>query len=167
MGTLSIDTKQAEVTASVANEKENMVKDAAVSVDESVEVATENNVEVSSEGDAGAIGEEVDNQSTEEIATEGVTEGVTEGEDINLDTSVEELPADMGMEEGLMGDPGFNEEMYKETFMETGMAEVKDPIMSSWPFVIGISVAVLLVSVAFGALLARRKIKKGIELYED
>jgi ABC-type uncharacterized transport system permease subunit len=45
--------------------------------------------------------------------------------------------------------------------------EVKDPLLSSWPFVIGISVAVLAVSVALGVLLAKRRIKKGIELYED
>ena len=44
---------------------------------------------------------------------------------------------------------------------------VKDPLLSSWPFVIGISFAVLAVSVALGVLLAKRRIKKGIELYED
>ncbi len=48
----------------------------------------------------------------------------------------------------------------------TGM-EVKDPIMSSWPFVIGISTVTLAVSIALGLLLAKRKIKKGYELYED
>lgn len=50
---------------------------------------------------------------------------------------------------------------------EIGVASGKDPLLSSWPFVIGISAAVLLVSVALGILLAKRKIKKGIELYED
>lgn len=44
---------------------------------------------------------------------------------------------------------------------------VKDPLLSSWPFVIGISGVVLAVSVVLGVLLAKRKIKKGIELYED
>lgn len=48
----------------------------------------------------------------------------------------------------------------------TGM-EVKDPIMSSWPFVIGLSTVTLAVSIAIGLLLAKRKIKKGYELYED
>lgn len=50
---------------------------------------------------------------------------------------------------------------------EIGVASVKDPLLSSWPFVIGISAAVLFISVALGILLAKRKIKKGIELYED
>lgn len=68
-------------------------------------------------------------------------------------------------------DPGFFEEGYMEPGMdpgmETGMAEVKDPFLSSWPSVIGISAAVFVVSIALGALLAKLKIKKGIDLYED
>ena len=63
--------------------------------------------------------------------------------------------------EDMSGEPGM------EAGMETGMAEVKDPQLSSWPFVIGISSVVLIVSVALGAFLASRKIKKGIDLYED
>lgn len=57
-------------------------------------------------------------------------------------------------EEGMMMDP-------------MAVAQGKDPILSSWIFVIGISVLVLAASVALGILLAKRKIKKGIELYED
>lgn len=57
-------------------------------------------------------------------------------------------------EEGMMMDP-------------MAGAQVKDPILSSWIFVIGISVLVLAASVALGIFLAKRKIKKGIELYED
>lgn len=43
----------------------------------------------------------------------------------------------------------------------------KDPLLSEWPFVIGISFLTLAVGVVIGILLAKRKIKKGIELYED
>ncbi|MFU0827194.1 MAG: Gram-pos-anchor domain-containing protein [Lachnoclostridium sp.] len=50
--------------------------------------------------------------------------------------------------------------------MDTG-AQVKDPLLSSWPFVIGISALNLAISIVIGLLLARRKIKKGYELYED
>lgn len=46
-------------------------------------------------------------------------------------------------------------------------AEAKDSLLASWPFVAGISAGVLVVSIALGAFLARRKIKKGIDLYED
>ncbi len=46
-------------------------------------------------------------------------------------------------------------------------AAVKDPLLSSWPFVIGITAVTLAVSVLCGILLAKRKIKKGYELYED
>jgi hypothetical protein len=44
---------------------------------------------------------------------------------------------------------------------------IKDPFLSSWPVVIGISSVTLIISVALGILLAKRKIKKGFELYED
>lgn len=54
-------------------------------------------------------------------------------------------------------------EMYGDI---TGTA-TKDPILSSWPFVIGISSITLVVSIVLGILLAKRKIKKGFELYED
>lgn len=78
-----------------------------------------------------------------------------------------------GMEEGFeyydeFGDMG--EGYYEEGYdmgMGPGMDEPKNPLLSSWGFVIGITVVVLLVGVAVGTLLARLKIKKGIELYED
>ena len=55
-------------------------------------------------------------------------------------------------------------EVPMEGSLESGS---KDPLLSSWPFVIGISAASLVVSVVIGILLAKRKIKKGFELYED
>lgn len=64
------------------------------------------------------------------------------------------------------GDTGMSDGTMVDSTMGTGV-EGKDPLLSSWPFVIGITTAVLLVSVALGALLAKRKIKKGIDLYED
>lgn len=67
---------------------------------------------------------------------------------------------------GSEGEVGMNGEgTMVDPSLDTGAA--KDSLLSSWPFVIGISVAVLLVSVALGTFLAKRKIKKGIELYED
>lgn len=43
----------------------------------------------------------------------------------------------------------------------------KDSFLTSYPFVIGISSATLVFSIILGILLAKRKIKKGYELYED
>ncbi len=43
----------------------------------------------------------------------------------------------------------------------------KDPLLASWPFVIGITAVTLAVSIVLGILLAKKKIKKGYELYED
>jgi hypothetical protein len=51
--------------------------------------------------------------------------------------------------------------------MMGGVTSPKDPILSSWPFVIGISALTIVVGVVLGLLLAKRKIKKGFELYED
>jgi hypothetical protein len=95
--------------------------------------------------------------------------GLSEGEDYTTD----EIIADDGMNdmnnEGIEGDmifdPGFDEGMLVDPGM--GMDKPKDPLLSSWFFVIGISVAVLAVSIALGAFLARLRIKKGIDLYED
>lgn len=42
-----------------------------------------------------------------------------------------------------------------------------DALLSNWFFVGGISGAMFLVSVAVGLLLAKRKIKKGFDVYED
>ncbi len=54
--------------------------------------------------------------------------------------------------------------MGSETLADAG---VKDPLLASWPFVIGISAGVLAISIVIGIFLAKRKIKKGIDLYED
>jgi hypothetical protein len=72
--------------------------------------------------------------------------------------------SESGYSEGATGEGMTTEEGMVVDAMGAG---VKDPLLSSWPFVIGISVAVLAISVALGVLLAKRKIKKGIELYED
>lgn len=42
-----------------------------------------------------------------------------------------------------------------------------DALLSNWIFVGGISGAVFLISVAVGLLLAKHKIKKGFDVYED
>ena len=43
----------------------------------------------------------------------------------------------------------------------------QDPLLSSWPFVIGVSAGTLAVSIILGILLAKLRIKKGFEPYED
>lgn len=58
-------------------------------------------------------------------------------------------------------------------FIEGGMGgdmgemKTKDPLLSNWVFVIGITAVSLAVSIGIGILLAKRKIKKGLELYEN
>lgn len=50
---------------------------------------------------------------------------------------------------------------------DMGGVKTKDPLLSNWAFVIGITVLSLAVSIGLGILLAKRKIKKGFELYEN
>lgn len=99
--------------------------------------------------------------SEEDISSgEGYSEEVVSDEGF-VDDSIDYVGEDMIM------DPGFDDGMYMDPGMEMGMGEVKDPLLSSWPSVIGISAVVLAVSIVVGVLLAKLRIKKGIDLYED
>lgn len=109
--------------------------------------------------------EEEINQNVEMVSEEALIEG-TEDQSMTDSVTVEGEYTIPAFDEGYI-DPGYIEEDIMYPGMETGMTEVKDPLLSSWPFVIGISAAVLVVSIVIGALLAKLKIKKGIDLYED
>ncbi len=50
---------------------------------------------------------------------------------------------------------------------ETQEVPLGDKLMGSWVFVGGVAAAVLAIGVLLGLLSAKRKIKKGIDLYED
>ena len=56
-------------------------------------------------------------------------------------------------------------EMYSET-EATAQVSV-DSLLSDWYFVGGVSGGMLLLSVILGLLLAKSKIKKGFDVYED
>lgn len=49
----------------------------------------------------------------------------------------------------------------------TGQVSKADELMGSWVFVGGVTAGVLALGVLAGLLCAKRKIKKGIDLYED
>lgn len=127
----------------------------------------------SSAGEVPVDGEIVDTPVDGEVVDTPV-DGETVDAPVEGEVAIMPAEGDMGImpvegDMGMMpvdgnigiGDGG----MYEEVL--AGGAEVKDPIMSSWFFVIGVSAGVLAISVFVGVLLARRKIKKGIELYED
>ena len=98
-------------------------------------------------GDLNSLGKIIFSEKTT------ITE-VKMGTDVKSDTS--------GNASGeVIGDASGN--MYGEV---TG-ATTKDPLLSSWPAVIGLSSVTLVISIVLGILLAKRKIKKGFELYED
>lgn len=68
-----------------------------------------------------------------------------------------------------MTDMGYAEGMEYAGEMAGGTQQVAkvDELMSSWVFVGGVTVGVLAIGVLLGLWLAKCKIKKGIDLYED
>lgn len=100
-----------------------------------------------------------------EIINSEVVEGDIASDEIVVDKEAVEATAGMEGEVGI--DPVYEEGTIVEPGMDPQMGTIKDPLLSSWVFIIGITVIVLVVSVGLGTLLARLKIKKGIELYED
>ncbi len=62
---------------------------------------------------------------------------------------------------------GFEGSMDGKMIGEVPVNSAKGTVMSSWPFVIGVTSATLVLSIAIGILLAKKRIKKGLDLYED
>ncbi|MDF2472853.1 MAG: putative rane protein [Anaerocolumna sp.] len=88
-----------------------------------------------------------------EVKTVTAVEGVTKEGEVIVGGNVDGGYVDGGYIEGeIPGDMA---------------ATSKDPLLSSWTFVAGITLLTLAISVGLGVVLAKRKIKKGIELYED
>lgn len=66
----------------------------------------------------------------------------------------------------VMLDWGYDSNMMAgETETSTGIS--MDTLLSNWFFVGGVSGGVFVLSVVVGLLLAKRKIKKGFDVYED
>lgn len=106
--------------------------------------------------------EETTKSTDTEANTEAATNTSTSSEKVIVqDNTAMEGDASMevnaGTEAGTLVDPT----------MQNGIPGGKDSLLTSWPFVGGVSLAVMIVSITIGAFLARRKIKKGIEIYED
>ena len=63
---------------------------------------------------------------------------------------------------------GLYEEDYTMTSETEATTEISmDSLLSNWYFVGGISGGMLLLSIVIGLLLAKGKIKKGFDVYED
>lgn len=126
---------------------------------------TESDVDSNVDGDTGMDADAPIDGTETDSDLEGGDEGIDmgEGEDLNIDM---EGSIGGGIDGGFEGEFGgnFGGDM---GFGEIPMPTVKDPIMSNAFFVGGISVVTLAVSIGLGILLAKRKIKKGFELYED
>lgn len=67
---------------------------------------------------------------------------------------------------GALYEEGFDMMMETESTTEaTGIS--MDALLSNWFFVGGVTAAVLALSIVFGLLLAKSRIKKGFDVYED
>lgn len=75
------------------------------------------------------------------------------------------VSSDLGYIDGMdyMGEMGYIDGMDGTT----AQVSVADKLMGSWVFVGGVTAGVMIVGVLLGLLSAKRKIKKGIDLYED
>lgn len=120
------------------------------------------------EGQEG-IKEEMTADEEKTVEGEGTVgeEAVMEGEDtVTEDAAAAE--GDVLPEEELLGSGAVYENEMEDMDM-TGeeVQTAKDPFLSKPVFIGGVSLGVLAVGGVLGFLLARRKIKKGIEIYED
>ena len=108
----------------------------------------------------------------ENTTTDTTTEGET-GTENSGDTAVD--PGEM--QPDIIDDSGNSEVTGDMSYDMSGMegmeamggegTTVKDPFLSSYVPVIGITAATFVVGAVVGILLAKKKIKKGIDLYED
>lgn len=114
-------------------------------------------------------GETTTTDTTETTDTTDTTDTGLEGdtESTNVDTSVNE--GEVIDASGDTGDMTIGGDMSGVDGMngETTASTTKDPFLSSYVPIAGISAATLVVGAIIGILLAKKKIKKGIDLYED
>ncbi len=95
----------------------------------------------------------------------GYEDGMVSSDDVMFDTAMDD-----GYVDDMMDIGGYVDDSYmmggEMMGTETG-AQAKDPILSSIPFVAGTIAAALIVGIVFGILLGKKRIKKGIDLYEN
>lgn len=68
-----------------------------------------------------------------------------------------------GIDTGMLYDENFDDMSYTEMTTETATGS----LLSNWFFVGGVSAGTLVLSIVIGLLLAKAKIKKGFDVYED
>lgn len=113
----------------------------------------------------------VEGETTDTDTTDVTVEG--DADSTNMETGVDEGEVIDGTGDtgdmAIGGDTSIGGDMpgVDGTYGETTGSTTKDPFLSSYVPIAGISAATLVVGVIIGILLAKKKIKKGIDLYED
>lgn len=166
----STSAQPEENTSAVSmDEKEKELQDALNNVAAEPE-ATDGDALVGTEGETLDVTEGIDGTEGEAVdTTEGAEGEAVDGSEGDAVDNSAEMPVDgdmsiMPAEGDMMGDyvDGGMGDMMEETTTSSGGS-----VMASWPFVIGISTATLALSIVIGILLAKKRIKKGFDLYED
>lgn len=68
-----------------------------------------------------------------------------------------------GIDTGMLYDENFDDMSYTEMTTEASTGS----LLSNWFFIGGVSAGTLVLSIVIGLLLAKAKIKKGFDVYED
>ena len=68
-----------------------------------------------------------------------------------------------GIDTGMLYDENFDDMSYTEMTTESST----ENLLSNWFFIGGVSAGTLVLSIVIGLLLAKAKIKKGFDVYED
>lgn len=131
----------------------------------------------------GTENEEMENDT--DMLTEDGEEVVTGEEEFDIGGESDMLEEDVSGDEAVVdGDMVYDDMVYDDSYAEDGYVdayyggdymdgitdsttEVKDPILSSVPFVAGTIGVALVIGIVLGILLGRKRIKKGFDLYED
>lgn len=181
---VSYEINSAPVVYLSANTAEESTQDALVvegqeeleleAQEESVETAIDSEESVETNSVEEGSSEEVSSEETasEEVASEQAVAEKTDED--TLEGEMEESAEDIGGEAEVSSEEaegevveGEMDGMAPEGDMTEGVTEVKDPLLSSPVAVGGISLAVIVAGCVIGFILAKRRIKKGIEVYED
>ncbi len=101
------------------------------------------------------------------IMAESATDEISIGSEISIDGDYSigggYVINDGAVDNGYYGDYTGSDGYGDGTLADSA---VKDPVMSSWLFVGGITVLTLAISIVIGVLFAKLRIKKGFDLYE-
>lgn len=117
------------------------------------------------------------NPDSDDVFDEKLTDEEAEKENYSEDIGGEDMSMDMSMDVSMGGEDvaiggnmiggnmiGGSDDLYSG---ETSGSTVKDPVLSSIPFVASTISVALVIGIVLGILLGKKRIKKGFDSYEN